>query len=103
VMGQNLQWHLGGGAGGIKHFMEHLMDPLVGMMKSLGNPDVTPELKQTVIDGVMREAGGRTVEQLAQNENEVIIGLLKLRASGASASAPVKKTARDKVTAKANA
>jgi len=33
----------------------------------------------------------------------VIIGLLKLRASGASASAPVKKTARDKVTAKANA
>src|SRR6185295_3254736 len=103
VMGQSLQWHLGGGAGGIKHFMEHLMDPLVGMMKSLGNPEVTPELKQTVIDGVMREAGGRTVEQLAQNENEVIIGLLKLRASGASASAPVKKTARDKVTAKANA
>jgi 3-hydroxyacyl-CoA dehydrogenase len=103
VMGQNLQWHLGGGAGGIKHFMEHLMDPLVGMMKSLGNPEVTSELKQTVIDGVMREAGGRTVEQLAQNENEVIIGLLKLRASGASASAPVKKPARDKVTAKANA
>ena len=103
VMGQNLQWHLGGGAGGIKHFMEHLMDPLVGMMKSLGNPEVTPELKQTVIDGVMREAGGRTVEQLAQNENEVIIGLLKLRASGASASAPVKTPARAKVAAKAHA
>jgi carnitine 3-dehydrogenase len=103
VMGQNLQWHLGGGAGGIKHFMEHLMDPLVGMMKSLGNPEVTPELKQTVIDGVMREAGGRTVEKLAQNENEVIIGLLKLRASGASASAPVKKPASAKVAAKAHA
>src|SRR6266567_2267065 len=28
VMGPSLQWHLGGGAGGIKHFMEHLMDPL---------------------------------------------------------------------------
>src|SRR5439155_18689991 len=91
VMGQSLQWHLGGGTGGIKHFMEHLMDPLVGMMKSLGNPEVTAELKQTVIDGVVREAGGRTVEQLAQNENEVIIGLLKLRANGASASAPVVK------------
>ena len=26
VMGQSLQWHLGGGAGGIKHFMDHLMD-----------------------------------------------------------------------------
>src|SRR5258705_5007796 len=28
VMGPSLQWHLGGGAGGIKHFMDHLMDPL---------------------------------------------------------------------------
>jgi len=35
VMGQSLQWHVGGGAGGIKHFMEHLMDPLQGMMKAL--------------------------------------------------------------------
>jgi 3-hydroxyacyl-CoA dehydrogenase len=79
VMGQSLQWHLGGGAGGIKHFMEHLMDPLQGMMKALGNPNITPELKQTVIDGVLREAGGRSVDQLAQEENAVLMGLLKLR------------------------
>src|SRR4249919_1993102 len=79
VMGQSLQWHLGGGAGGIKHFMDHLMDPLAGMMKALGTPNITPELKQTVVDGVMREAGGRSVEQLAQEENEVLMGLLKLR------------------------
>ena len=80
VMGQSLQWHLGGGAGGIKHFMDHLMPPLEGMMKALGNPDITPELKQKVIDGVMREADGRSVEKLAQQENRVLIGLLKLRA-----------------------
>ena len=29
-MGPSLQWHLGGGAGGIKHFMDHLMVPLTG-------------------------------------------------------------------------
>ena len=81
VMGQSLQWHLGGGAGGIKHFMEHLMDPLAGMMKVLGTPNITPELKQKVIDGVMREAGNRSVDDLAQAENEVIIGLLRLRAA----------------------
>src|SRR3954463_14711719 len=78
-MGQNLQWHLGGGAGGIKHFMEHLMDPLFGMMKALGSPQLTPELKQTIVDGVKREAGGRSVDQLAQDENRVIIGLMNLR------------------------
>jgi 3-hydroxyacyl-CoA dehydrogenase len=80
VMGQSLQWHLGGGAGGIKHFMEHLMDPLAGMMKVLGTPNITPELKQKVVDGVMREAGNRSVDELAQEENEVIIELLRSRA-----------------------
>jgi hypothetical protein len=33
-----------------------------------------------VVDGVMREAGNRSVDKLAQGENEVIIGLLRLRA-----------------------
>ena len=80
VMGQSLQWHLGGGEGGINHFMEHLMTPLEAMMKMLGTPNVTPELKQKIINGVMREAAGRSVDQLAQEENHVLIGLLKLRA-----------------------
>src|SRR6201987_413113 len=39
VMGPSLQWHLGGGAGGIRHFMDHLMDPLTLMMKDLQMPD----------------------------------------------------------------
>jgi carnitine 3-dehydrogenase len=86
VMGQSLQWHLGGGAGGIDHFMEQLMDPLAAMMKTLGNPEVTPELKQTIVKGVTREAAGRSVDELAREENEVIIGLLRLRANRASAS-----------------
>jgi carnitine 3-dehydrogenase len=91
VMGQSLQWHLGGGEGGIKHFMEHLMDPLAGMMKVLGTPNITPELKQKVVDGVMREAGNRSVDELAQAENEVIIELLRSRArasAGASKEKP---------------
>jgi 3-hydroxyacyl-CoA dehydrogenase len=97
VMGQSLQWHLGGGAGGIKHFMDHLMDPLQGMMKVLGTPNITPELKQSVIDGVMREAGGRSVDQIAREENEVLIGLLKLRAKTASKSSAPEKGSDRKV------
>jgi len=86
VMGQSLQWHLGGGEGGIQHFMEHLMDPLTGMMKALGTPQITPELKQTVIAGVRREAGNRSVDQLAREENKVLVGLLKLRGQNGAAS-----------------
>jgi carnitine 3-dehydrogenase len=80
VMGPSLQWHVGGGAGGIGHFMEHLMGPLEGMMQTLGTPEVTTELKQRVADAVLAEAGGRPVEQLAREENEVLVGLLALRA-----------------------
>jgi 3-hydroxyacyl-CoA dehydrogenase len=93
VMGQSLQWHVGGGAGGINHFMEQLMDPLAAMMQTLGNPQVTAELKQTIVDGVMREAAGRSVDELARTENEVIIGLLQLRANAMSASSAKMETA----------
>jgi 3-hydroxyacyl-CoA dehydrogenase len=93
VMGQSLQWHLGGGTGGIKHFMDHLMEPLAGMMDVLGTPNITPELKQTIIDGVICESGGRSVEDLAKDENQVLIGLLKLR-SESRASTPAKKRTR---------
>jgi carnitine 3-dehydrogenase len=81
VMGPSLQWHLGGGSGGIKHFMEHLMGPVAGWMKTLGTPDITPDLKQTIVEGVMREAASRSVEQLAQEENELLVELLRLRAA----------------------
>jgi 3-hydroxyacyl-CoA dehydrogenase len=81
VMGPSLQWHLGGGAGGIQHYMEHLMDPLAGLMKALGTPDVNAEIKKTVSDAVLKEASGRSVDQLAQKENEVLVGLLALRAN----------------------
>ena len=78
------------------------MDPLAGMMKALGTPNITPELKQKVVDGVMREAGDKSVDQLAKDENRVLIGLLKLRgidkASGATTKSEKPKSPSQKVT-----
>jgi 3-hydroxyacyl-CoA dehydrogenase len=88
VMGPSLQWHLGGGAGGIQHFMDHLMDPMAVTIRNLGSPDVTPELKRTITEGVLQEAGNRSVEQLAQKENELLVGLLKLRAKPGETATP---------------
>jgi carnitine 3-dehydrogenase len=87
VMGPSLQWHLGGGAGGIQYFMDHLMDPMARMFEVLGNPQVTPELKRTIADGVMEEGGNRSVEQLAKEENELLVELLHARAKAAEAEA----------------
>ena len=85
VMGPSLQFHLGGGVGGIKHFIDHLMDPMAALIKTLGTPDVTPELKKTIADGVLQEAGEHSVEQLAQDENKVLVGLIRLRSQQAAA------------------
>ncbi len=93
VMGPSLQWHLGGGPGGIKHFMEHLMDPLAGMIKTLKTPEINDQLKQTIVDGVLQIAGDRSVDQLAQTENEELLALLKAR--GTNTSPATKSTIQD--------
>jgi len=81
VMGPSLQFHLGGGAGGMKHFMEHLLPVMSqGLWKVLGSPTITPELQKTLVEGVQQQAGKRSVQELADNENEVLVGLLRLRA-----------------------
>jgi len=80
VMGQSLLWHLGGGEGGIQHFMDHLMGPLVNSWATLRTPTVTDELKQTIVDGVLGEAGGRSIEELEQLRDEMLLGLLDVRA-----------------------
>jgi len=80
VMGPSLQWHLGGGAGGIEHFMEHLMPGIARTIPLLGTPDITDDLKQTITDGVLGEAANRSVDQLAREENEILLELLKARA-----------------------
>src|SRR4051812_44604229 len=83
VMGPNLQFHLAGGAGGIKHFLEGVFEGLAPVFKTLGNPAIDGELKQRIAQGVLKEAGPRSVEQLAKEENEVLVGLLGLRAQHA--------------------
>jgi 3-hydroxyacyl-CoA dehydrogenase/sugar lactone lactonase YvrE len=87
VMGPSLQWHLGGGPGGINHFMEHLFPGLESMIKSLKTPEFNDELKKTIVDGVLQIAGNRSVDQLAQAENKVLLGLIKLREGNGSANA----------------
>ncbi len=69
------------------------MDPLTGMMKALGNPQITPQLKQTIIDGVTREAANRSVDELAQEENKLIVGYLALRAKAINGEVGAAKAA----------
>ena len=79
VMGPSLQWHIGGGPGGIAHYMDHLMAPLTGLMGATGTPNMDDALKRQIAEGVLKMAAGHSVEELAQEENKILVGLLKLR------------------------
>ena len=80
VMGPTLLFHLGGGQGGIEHFFDQFTGPMSAWWKVLGNPQITPELRKTVTAGVLKEASSRSLDVLALQRDEVLLGLLKLRA-----------------------
>src|SRR6202049_3154929 len=95
VMGPNLLFHLAGGEGGIQHFMEHLSGPVATWWKDLGKITAfSPEVKQTIIDGVLKEAGGRSLDQLARERDDALLGLLGLRSKTAEVSPASAKTAK---------
>jgi 3-hydroxyacyl-CoA dehydrogenase len=95
VMGPNLLFHLGGGQGGIQHFLEHLSGPMAAWWKDLGKlTDFPPEIKQIITDGVLQEAGDRSIEQLEKERDEVLLGLLSLRAKADKSSTISAKAGR---------
>jgi 3-hydroxyacyl-CoA dehydrogenase len=83
LMGPSLQYHVSGGAGGIHHFLQGVFEGLLPVFKTLGDPVITPELKRRIAEGVLSEAGSRTIDQLTNAENEQLVALLKLRAERA--------------------
>lgn len=79
VQGTNLTYHLGGGAGGIRHYLEHLGPSQEKRWETLGRMRLTPEIKQALIEGVEQEAAGRSIAELEAERDRFLIDLLKLR------------------------
>ena len=55
IMGQVLLNHLGGGQGGMEHFLQQFTGPMTAWWKVLGSPQLTPELQEKLVDGVHAE------------------------------------------------
>jgi 3-hydroxyacyl-CoA dehydrogenase len=89
VMGPSMLFHLGGGQGGIEHFMEHLSGPVAMWWKDLGAFTEWPEgSKESVAAGVIKAANGRSIDELAQMRDEVLLELVKLRVQQVEKSIP---------------
>ena len=85
LMGPNLIYHLGGGPGGIRHFFEHFTGPMTACWVNLGSPNLGPELQKRIVDGVLEEVHGRSFEELSQERDYLIMGLLELLSHRAKA------------------
>jgi len=93
VMGSLLLNHLGGGRGGIEHFFEQFTGPMTAWWKVLGQPVLTPEVQKKLIDSVRAEVGSRSIEELATERDEMLLGLIELRNKVEKASAGSGKAA----------
>jgi len=80
LMGNMMLNHLGGGAGGIEHFFEQFAGPLQASWQGLGSPELTLAVQETLISSVQDEVGSRTIEDLEAERDELLLGLLELRA-----------------------
>jgi 3-hydroxyacyl-CoA dehydrogenase len=86
IMGNMMLNHLGGGPGGIEHFFQQFSGPMTAWWKTLGSPVLTPEVQKKLIDSVHTEVGSRSIDELAAERDEVLLGLLELRAKVARSS-----------------
>jgi hypothetical protein len=80
-MGNMMLNHLGGGPGGIEHFFQQFAGPMSTSWKTLGSPVLTPAIQKKLIEGVHAEVGSRTIEELEAERDEILLGLLELRAN----------------------
>src|SRR5258707_3960771 len=79
LMGNMLLNHLGGGPGGIKHFFQQFTGPMTAWWKTISAPELLPELQKKLIDSVHAEVGSRSIDSLAAERDEMLLGLLELR------------------------
>ncbi|MCC8963866.1 3-hydroxyacyl-CoA dehydrogenase [Bradyrhizobium sp. Pear76] len=86
IMGQVMLNHLGGGQGGIEHFLKQFIGPMTAWWKVLGSPEMTPEVQQKLIDGVHAEVGARSIDDLAAERDEILLGLIEMRNKASKAN-----------------
>lgn len=77
IMGPLLTFHLAGGAGGMGHMLDHFDPGVFESWTKLKAPPITPELRQKLVDGCEREAGGRSIRQLEQERDACLIAIME--------------------------
>lgn len=80
-MGPCLTFHLAGGEGGMAHMLDHFGPSLEAPWTRLAAPELTPELRRSLVDGTQQEAAGRDVAELVRERDRCLIAVLQALAA----------------------
>lgn len=80
VNGAHLTYHLGGGAGGLRGYLDQLGPSQERRWADLGSPSLTTEVKDALVEGIEAEIKGRSVADLTSMRDEALIRILNAKA-----------------------
>jgi 3-hydroxyacyl-CoA dehydrogenase len=79
VFGPHMTFHLGGGRGGMGHFLDHLRGPIQTWWDDLGDARLDEATRAALLAGLEQESAGRSVDELAAERDAAIIRILASR------------------------
>ena len=80
LMGPHLTYHLGGGAGGYRGYLDHLGPTQEARWQSLGTPKLTEATKAALVAGLERELAQLDQDTLVERRDAALVALLQLKA-----------------------
>ena len=80
LMGPHLTYHLGGGAGGYRHYLDHLGPTQEARWRELGETPLSEALKDRLVAGVEAELAGQDEATLTQRRDAALVALAGLKA-----------------------
>ena len=77
LFGPHMNYHLGGGPGGYKNYLEHLGPTQETRWKTLGEAPLTTELKDRLIEGIEKQ--NANMDDLITKRDRSLIEILKIK------------------------
>lgn len=79
VQGAHLGYHMGGGPGGMAHYLAHLGPSQEHRWQTLGTPTLDAETRRQLIDGIAEATDNTAVSELESQRDAALVKLLRAR------------------------
>ncbi|GAB3693788.1 3-hydroxyacyl-CoA dehydrogenase NAD-binding domain-containing protein [Saccharopolyspora tripterygii] len=77
LLGPCLTFHLAGGEGGMAHMLDHFGPSLKSPWTRLEAPELTPELRDRMVEGCEEAADGRSIPELVADRDKAVIAVMR--------------------------